>query len=120
MRTRARITGSIATLVLVSLLGGCASRDEELLERVDAALAADDSVGAIRFRLDTDRGTVTLAGTVTDQAYRRRAVAVVRTTTGVADVIDRIVVVLPTIPVDSALGPNRAPPSTRGMRRGHM
>ncbi len=120
MRTRARVGGAVGALVLVLLLAGCASRDEALLAQVDAALAADDSVGSIRFRLDIDKGTVTLSGTVADQAYRTRAVAVVRTTTGVTDVIDRIVVVPPTVPTDSVLGPRPRPRRTSALRPGHM
>lgn len=120
MRMNTRSGFAVGALTLMSLLGACASRDEELRGRVDAILAADDSVGAIRFRLDNDRGTVTLAGTVTDQAYRRRAVALVRTTTGVTDVIDRIVVVPPTVSVDSTLGPGLGRRATTRMRPGHM
>lgn len=117
---RARVGCSVGALMLMVLLAGCASRDEALLKRVDAALAADDSVGSIRFRLDIDGGTVTLSGTVADQAYRTRAVAVVRTTTGVTDVIDRIVVVPPAVPVDSALGSRLGPRRNSAMRPGHM
>lgn len=120
MRVRARVGCSVGALMLLVLLAGCASRDEALLARVDAALAADDSVGSIRFRLDSDRGTVTLSGTVADQAYRTRAVAVVRKTTGVADVIDRIVVVPPKVSVDSVSGPSARPRRSSAMRPGHM
>lgn len=130
MNARPRVVGceaglprrlAVAGLALTALaVIGCGSRDEALRVRVDAALAADDSVGSIRFRLDTDGETVTLSGTVSHPAYRRRAVAIAKSTTGVSDVIDRIVVVAPVAPVDSTTAPAGAQPSARRSRMGHM
>lgn len=102
------------------LMSGCARGDAAVNARVDSALAADDSVGAIRLRVDTKDGIVTLSGTVPGQAMRLRALAVARQTNGITDVIDRIVV-QPVSPSDSAGLGVAMPGGMPGRpRQGHM
>ncbi|WKW11920.1 BON domain-containing protein [Pseudogemmatithrix spongiicola] len=114
-----RLVAAGLSLSALALLLGCESGEEKLRERVDAALAADDSVGNYRFGLDADGGRMTVSGTVPDVAYRRRAVAIVTATSGVTDVIDRIVVA-PVVPVDSTSAPAGARAPAPGGRMGHM
>ena len=120
MCTRA-VTG-LSALALATVLAACGPTDATIRERVDSALAADDSVGAVRFAIDSRDRSITLSGTVTAQAMRQRAVAVAKATTGVTDVIDRIVVVPPPATAtdsNAAVGP-MAPGGAGGRRPGHM
>ena len=80
------------TLAAATAWGAAHTRLEE---RVDSALAADDSVGIWRFAIDNRDGTVTLSATVPTQAIRQRAIRLAAGTPGVTDVIDRIVVQAP-------------------------
>ena len=103
------------TLTCLSVLSlgivGCRQSDAALAARVDSALAADDSVGAVRLTVTSSERAITLSGRVEGQEVRRRAVRLARQTAGVVDVIDRLVI----LPLPAPVGT----PAPTGQVMGH-
>ena len=118
MISQLRIALGLAAAVVAA---ACSPTDATIRQRVDSALAADDTVGTVRFGIDNRDGILTLSGTVNTQALRARAVGVAKATAGVTDVIDRIVVVPPPSPADSTAAAQPMGMGGAGGRRpGHM
>ena len=69
---------------------GRTAEDDAITARVKAAFIADKSVKAARIDVDTNRGVVTLLGTVSSPAERDQAVALANRTPGVFEVRDRL------------------------------
>jgi hyperosmotically inducible protein len=74
------------------MTAACAQSDAGVTTAVKSKLAADDTVKAYRIDVDTKDRVVTLKGEVDTAAAKARAVELARTTDGVRDVIDGMVV----------------------------
>lgn len=61
-----------------------------LTAKIKAKMALDDSVKALNIDVDTSGSTVTLRGTVDNEAQRQRALLLARETAGVTQVVDRL------------------------------
>jgi hyperosmotically inducible protein len=87
-----RITTLLAILAAVTFAIACAQTDAGITTKVKTKLAADDTVKAYQIDVDTKDKVVTLSGNVDSQAAKDQAVALARSTEGVADVVDNITV----------------------------
>ena len=81
-----------AAIVMVMLIHGCGravtqhTDDATITTRVKTALLNDPTVNGSTIEISTDSGVVTLSGQVRTARERERAVAIARSTAGVADV----------------------------------
>ncbi len=66
--------------------------DAMITTKVKAALAADPNVKATEVKVETFKGTVQLSGFVSNQEARRRAVELARSTNGVRNVKDDMLI----------------------------
>ena len=66
------------------------AKDATITTKVNAALAADDQLKAVRINVDTANGKVTLNGTAPDAASRERATVLAKAVDGVVDVDNRL------------------------------
>jgi hyperosmotically inducible protein len=87
-----RITTLLGILVAAAFAIACAQTDAGITTKVKSKLAADDTVKAYQIDVDTRDKVVTLSGNVDSQAAKDQAVAIARSTEGVADVVDNITV----------------------------
>ena len=87
-----RITTLLGILAAVAFAIACAQTDAGITTKVKSKLAADDTVKAYQIDVDTKDKVVTLSGNVDNQAAKDQAVALARSTEGVADVVDNITV----------------------------
>lgn len=87
-----RITTLLGILVAAAFAIACAQTDAGITTKVKTKLAADDTVKAYQIDVDTKDKVVTLSGNVDSQAAKDQAVALARSTEGVADVVDNITV----------------------------
>lgn len=87
-----RITTLLSILVAGMFAIACAQTDAGITTKVKSKLAADDTVKAYQIDVDTKDKVVTLSGNVDNQAAKDQAVALARSTEGVADVVDNITV----------------------------
>jgi hyperosmotically inducible protein len=87
-----RITTLLGILVAAAFAIACAQTDAGITTKVKTKLAADDTVKAYQIDVDTKDKVVTLSGNVDSQAAKEQAVALARSTEGVADVVDNITV----------------------------
>ena len=87
-----RITTLLGILAAVTFAIACAQTDAGITTKVKSKLAADDTVKAYQIDVDTKDKVVTLSGNVDSQAAKDQAVALARSTEGVADVVDNITV----------------------------
>jgi hyperosmotically inducible protein len=87
-----RITTLLSILVAGMFAIACAQTDAGITTKVKSKLAADDTVKAYQIDVDTKDKVVTLSGNVDSQAAKDQAVALARSTEGVADVVDNITV----------------------------
>ena len=71
---------------------GRTAEDDAITARVKAAFIADKTVKAHDIDVDTNRGVVTLKGTVASPVERDRAVAIANRTKGVFEVRDQLTV----------------------------
>ena len=71
---------------------GCAPSDADTSMKVKASLTADAAVHAASIDVAVQKKVVTLTGTVDSQAVKEQAVALVRKTDGVVEVVDKLVV----------------------------
>jgi hypothetical protein len=70
----------------------CSSTDAGVTTKVKSQFAADDTVKAYEINVTTREGVVTLEGDVDSAAAKMRAVQIARTTEGVRDVVDQLVI----------------------------
>ena len=89
-RSRIRVWLGIAAVAMFTV--ACAETDPGVTTAVKAKLAADDTVKAYRIDVDTQDKVVTLKGEVDTAGARTRAVELAKTTAGVRDVVDQLVV----------------------------
>jgi osmotically-inducible protein OsmY len=66
--------------------------DAAITAKINAALAADDKLSAIKIDVDTSNGRVTLNGTAPESMARERATTLAAAVEGVASVDNRLVV----------------------------
>lgn len=66
--------------------------DAAITTKINAALAADDKLSALKIDVDTSDGRVTLNGTAPDAASRERATSLAAGVQGVASVNNRLAV----------------------------
>ncbi|HEV8611441.1 MAG TPA: BON domain-containing protein [Thermoanaerobaculia bacterium] len=104
-----RITTLLGILVAVAFAVACAQTDAGITTKVKSKLAADDTVKAYQIDVDTKDKVVTLSGNVDSQAAKDQAVALARSTEGVADVVDNI-----TVAGGAAAMPGENPPMGGG------
>jgi hyperosmotically inducible protein len=69
-----------------------AATDATITTKINAALAADDQLKALKIDVDTDNGRVVLTGTAPDPASRERATTLARAVDGVVAVENRLTV----------------------------
>lgn len=67
--------------------------DMAITTKVNAALAADDKLSALKIDVDTEAGNVELTGTAPDEASRARATTLAAAVEGVVTVENRLTVV---------------------------
>lgn len=87
-----QLTSWIAAIAVALSTAACGQTDAGITTAVKGKLAADDQVKAYQIDVDTERKVVTLTGTVDTAMAKSRAVEIARTTDGVANVTDNIVV----------------------------
>jgi osmotically-inducible protein OsmY len=87
-----QLTSWIAALAIALSAVACSQTDAGITTAVKTKLAADDVVKAYQIDVDTSRKVVTLTGTVDNAAAKSRAVEIARSTDGVTNVSDNIVV----------------------------
>jgi hyperosmotically inducible periplasmic protein len=68
------------------------AKDAMITTKVNAALAADDKLSALRIDVDTKSGHVSLSGTAPDAASRDRAATLTRAIEGVVAVDNKLAV----------------------------
>ena len=66
--------------------------DMAITTKVNAALAADDQLSALKIDVDTEAGNVALTGTAPDEASRERATTLAAAVDGVVTVENRLTV----------------------------
>ena len=76
----------------LAITAACSHTDAGITAKVNAKMAADDSVKASEINVDTHNHVVTLNGTVSSPAAKERAVTIARNTAGVTKVVDDLVV----------------------------
>ena len=86
---------------------GCAQSDPGITTNVKTKLMADDLVKARNIDVDTRERVVTLTGTVQSAEEEAKALQIARSTKGVVDVVDKIV-------INSSSEPGSAPTSGVG------
>jgi osmotically-inducible protein OsmY len=69
-----------------------AANDMAITTKVNAALAADDQLSALKIDVDTEAGNVALTGTAPDEASRARATTLTAAVDGVVTVDNRLTV----------------------------
>jgi hyperosmotically inducible protein len=100
-----RTTSLLGIAVLVVSMGACSQTDPGITTAVKTKLAADDTVKAYKIDVDTKNATVTLTGTVDSSDAKAKAVAIARSTKGVADVVDQLSVSQPAVPTSGVTVP---------------
>jgi len=86
-----KLAALVASAGLVMTVA-CAKTDAGITTNVKAKMAADDTVKAYQINVDTNKGVVTLTGTVENPAAKEQAIIIARQTNGVTDVVDQITV----------------------------
>ncbi len=86
MNDAKRATNEAATTVTA------AAADATITTKINAALAADDKLKAIKINVDTNNGRVVLTGSAPDSASRERATTLARAVDGVVAVDNRLAV----------------------------
>lgn len=69
-----------------------AATDATITTKINAALAADDKLKAIKINVDTSNGRVVLTGSAPDSGSRERATTLAKAVDGVVDVENRLAV----------------------------
>ncbi|HET9976926.1 MAG TPA: BON domain-containing protein [Burkholderiaceae bacterium] len=81
-----RATNEAATTVTA------VAADATITTKINAALAADDKLKAIKINVDTSNGRVVLTGSAPDSGSRDRATTLAKAVDGVVDVENKLVV----------------------------
>jgi hyperosmotically inducible periplasmic protein len=84
MNDAGRATKETATTVTA------AAADATITTKINAALAADDKLKAIKINVDTSNGRVVLTGSAPDSGSRDRATVLAKAVEGVVDVDNRL------------------------------
>ncbi len=87
-----RISAFVSALLVSGLAIACSSTDAGITTKVKSQFAADDTVKAYEINVTTNGGVVTLEGDVDSAAAKAQAVQIARTTEGVKDVVDQLVI----------------------------
>jgi hyperosmotically inducible periplasmic protein len=91
--TRQKFFGLLGAVAMATTMtAACAQSDAGVTTAVKSKFAADDTVKAHTINVDTKDRVVTLKGEVDSDATRAQAVTLARTTDGVRDVVDALVV----------------------------
>jgi hyperosmotically inducible periplasmic protein len=91
--TRQKLVGLLGAVAMAATMtAACSQSDAGVTTAVKSKLASDDTVKASRIDVDTKDRVVTLKGEVQSAAARSRAIELARTTEGVRDVVDTLVV----------------------------
>lgn len=69
-----------------------AASDATITTKINAALATDDKLSAMRIDVDTSQGMVTLSGTAPDDMSKERATTLSAAVEGVSNVTNRLMV----------------------------
>ena len=88
-----RISAFASALMLAAVAVACSSTDAGITTNVKSKFAADDTVKAYEIDVTTRNGVVTLSGDVDSAAAKEQAVLIARSTEGVADVVDQLVII---------------------------
>jgi len=90
---RKRVVGFFGVIaVAAAMTAACSKTDAGITTAVKSKLSADDTVKASQIDVDTKDKVVTLRGKVDTPIARERAVELAKTTEGVRDVVDVLVV----------------------------
>jgi osmotically-inducible protein OsmY len=100
-----RTISLLGIAAFVVSMAACSQTDPGITTAVKAKLAADDTVKAYKIDVDTKNATVTLTGTVDTSDAKAKAVAIARSTKGVADVVDQLSVSPPAVPTSGVTVP---------------
>ncbi len=87
-----RKLSTLGAVALLALAIGCAQSDSGITAKVKTKLIADSTVQAADINVDTKNRVVTLTGTVGTQAAKDKAEDLARSTDGVTDVVDNLIV----------------------------
>jgi hypothetical protein len=87
-----RISAFASALMLAAVAVACSSTDAGITTNVKSKFAVDDTVKAYEIDVTTRNGVVTLSGDVDSAAAKEQAVLIARSTEGVADVVDNLVI----------------------------
>ena len=89
----ARTLGILAGIIVMAVaIAGCSPTDAAVTAQVKNRLTTDDTTKVSRIDVTTASKVVTLAGNVDSAAIKSKAVDLARTTNGVTDVVDKLVV----------------------------
>ena len=89
----ARTLGIVAGVIVMAVaIAGCSPTDAAVTAQVKNRLTTDDTTKVSRIDVTTASKVVTLAGNVDSAAIKSKAVDLARTTNGVTDVVDKLVV----------------------------
>jgi hyperosmotically inducible periplasmic protein len=88
MKSRLLLSVGLALFVTA-----CSQTDTGITTSVKSQMVADDTVKARNINVDTLNGVVTLKGEVKSQAEETKAVQIARSTKGVSEVVDQLVIV---------------------------
>ncbi len=91
--TRQKFFGFLGAMAIASTMAAaCAQSDAGVTTAVKSKFVADETVKAYKIDVDTKDRVVTLKGEVDTDLARARAVELARTTEGVRDVVDALIV----------------------------
>jgi osmotically-inducible protein OsmY len=90
LRTKGQPAAATAEAAREGTGAGSVAPDAWLTAKIQAKYFVDDEVKARDIDVTTQNGVVTLSGVVEDEAERRQAVALARSTDGVRDVTDQL------------------------------
>ena len=85
-----RVDGAIADTKQATTGVRASAMDATITTKINAALAADDKLSAIKINVDTANGRVTLSGTAPDTTSRERATTLATAVDGVTAVDNRL------------------------------
>jgi hyperosmotically inducible protein len=98
-----------AVAIATTMTAGCSQTDMGITTSVKSKLAADDTVKANRIDVDTKDKVVTLKGEVQSEVAKNRAIEIAKTTNGVRDVVDVLIVAPPAAATTGVDEPQRKP-----------
>jgi hypothetical protein len=105
MKVRASVCGRVIVLLItLGIAVGCSKtpNDAEMTSDIQAKLNADSGLQGKALTVQADKGTVTLSGTVDDEAQREAAARYAASEAGVKQVVNNLQVQPPAPPVQAA------------------